>query len=540
MSFDALIVTIGAAVLLTGAAAASRAESPFRERIIHSALDSPVQDLCTMINIGKHKGAGYCRYRFMPDLFSPEQRAQVEAEVDADRRRIKAVCDRAHALGWKTYLNSYELHHPDALREKQPEILEELDRACWFLESKIYEVFSEMPYLDAFMMTTSESRRWADTAEEIAAYAVAAHRALKRVEKEQGSPKTLMLRTWLSGWRERLLLDMFPLRGVPDEVARDIVLSTKNTTGDFAMMDPFNPLFARTTKYRQIIEFDVGAAEYRGFNWYPCAMGRRWQQHVQEARRFGVEGVAFAWCPFAPRADSNKDGWHSGYEVENYGWANLNATVLAALVRDPDCDVNAVQRQWVRDHYGEAAVEPLARVLEMSYDVMGKIIYTRTIGHNDHSTFASTHIKPTIVERMQYIFWEWRGAQRPDAVRLLDITRDNVEAIVREKAEGAAGAREMLAIVEAAKSSFRADDYDALHRDLLSLVNYAEANRWYIEVYFRYRLAETLKGEEREREMARIAEAIAAGRALQSAEPDFPGRGGPKRFTLLFDAIEEL
>jgi alpha-glucuronidase len=359
------------------------------------------------------------------------------------------------------------------------------------------------------------------------------------VEKESGAPKTLILRTWLSGWRERLLLDMFPLRGVPDDVAREIVLSTKNTTGDFAMMDPFNPLFERTPEFEQIIEFDTGAAEYRGFNWYPCAMGRRWQQQVREARRLGVQGVAFSWCPFEVQADSKKDGWNSGYEVKNYGsWANLNAVVLAALVRDPDCDVDAVQRQWIRDHYGDAAVEPLARVLDMSYDVMGKIMYTRTIGHNDHSAFANTRMRPTILERMHYILCEWRGAQRPDAMGDLEITRENVEAIVREKEEGVSDAREMLEIVEQAKDAFRPDDHRALRDDLRSMVNHALANQCYIEAYFRHRLSETLDGRDREAEVALVDKAIAAGRPLQKAEPDFLGREGPKSFTLLFDELE--
>lgn len=538
MSLDALIVIMAAGAVLAALMVPSGAESPFRRRIIHGALDSPAQDLCTMMGVRTRKRVDYCVYRFLPDLFAPDELAQAEAQVDRDRRQIKALCDRAHALGWKTYIGSYEVHYPDALGEKHPEILADLDRLAWFLESKLYETFSEMPYLDAFMMTTSESRRRAETAEEIAAYALAAHRALKRVEKEQGSPKTLVLRTWLSGWRERLLLDMFPLRGVPDEIAREIVLCTKNTTGDFAMMDPFNPLFAQATEFQQIIEFDAGA-EYRGFNWYPCAMGRRWQEHVREARRLGVEGVAFTWCRAEPQPDSNKNGWSSGYEVKSYGWGNLNSTVMTALVRDPDCDVDAVQRGWVRDRYGDAAVEPLARVLEMSYDAMGKILYTRSVGHNDHSAFSNARTRPSIFDRLQYILWEWRGAQRPDVVGLLDITRDNVEAIVHEKMEGVAGAREMLAVVERAQTSLRPEDYRFVRRDLLSLVNYAEANRYYIEAYFRYRLAEMLDGEEREAELARLRDALAAGRAVRNAEPDFPGRDGPKTFALLFDEIEE-
>jgi hypothetical protein len=537
MSLDALLMMAAAAILVGGATAAG-ADSPFRERLIHNALDSPVEDLCTMIGVRTQKRVDYCLYRFLPDLFTPEERAQAEAELQRDRREIEAVCDRAHALGWQTYIGSYEVHYPDAVREKHPEILADVDHVVGFLESKLYETFSEMPCLDAFMMTTSESRRRAETAEEIAAYALAAHRALKRVEQEQGAPKRLILRTWLSGWRERLLLDMFPLRGVPAEVAREIVLCTKNTTGDFAMMDPFNPLFARATQFHQFIEFDVGG-EYRGFNWYPCAMGRRWQTHLREARRLGVTGVAFNWCPFEPRPDSNKNGWSSGYEVKNYGWGNLNATALAALVRDPNCDVDAVQRGWVREHFGDAAVEPLSRVLDMSYEVMGKILYTRTIGHNDHSAFSNAGMRPTIFDRTQYILWEWRGAQRPDAVGLLDINRDNVEAIVREKIEGVAGAREMLAIVEGAEKPFAPEQYQSIRRDLRGMVNYAEANRYYIEAYFRCRLAETLRGSSREDELARLRDAIAAGRAIQKAEPDFPGRDGPKRFTLLFDEIEE-
>ncbi len=538
-------------------------EKPFWLNSIANAEGTPAEALTNYTTVYGGKKFNIIQYRFLPDLFREEELENLRSTIQVERGKIKERCDSAHRKGWRTFLRTYEVDYPLELREwhsettkdiderlfyesdyspesgeQHPSIIKDIDKRLWFLESKVYEMFIDMPYLDGFQMTTSEAMASAETPELAAKYVEAAYRVLKRVEEETGKEKLLILRTWRSGPRESATLKFFPLP-LKKEVAEKVIFQTKNTDGDYSMTNPFNPLIERLKESRQIMEFDV-RGEYRGFSWYPQAMGKRWKEHLLKGIENNVIGVGYSWVDFEwPQKMETRNleaGWGSGYPWHNV-WANLNSYTLTELVKDISQDPEDIYRRWINLHFGKRAEEPLLRILDMSYDVMSRILYTHGIKHTDHSAFADNSKERSALDREDYTFAEYYTLFWPDGNERIRIDRTNVEAMIQEKIDAIEGARKMLKILQDNPGSFKKTDFLQLEDCLRGLVNYARANRYFMECYLRYRLSRTLVGVEQQKEIDRIFTVIKEAHELQFEEPDFPGRIGPKNFTILLDTI---
>lgn len=513
-------------------------EKPFWLNSIDHAEGTPAEDLTSYATVYGGKKFNIIEYKFLPDLFKEKELDSLREIIRTEREKIKERCEVAHSKGWKTFIGTYEVDYPRGLGERQPEVIKDIDKRLWFLESKVYEMFTEMPYLDGLKMTTSEAMASADSPELAAKYVEAAYRALKRVEAETGKEKLLILRTWRTGPSESVTLKFYPLP-LKEELSKKVIFEIKNTNGDFSMTNPFNPLIEKLKGSRRIMEFDV-RGEYRGFSWFPQAMGKRWKEHLLKGIENNVIGVAYGWVNFEwPREieiRNSGENWGSGYTFHNV-WANLNSYTLTELVKDVSQDPEDIYRRWINLHFGKKAEEPLLKILNMSYDVMSKILYTHSIKSTDHSAFADNIRERSALDREDYTFVEYYSLFWPDAGERIRIDRENVESMIQEKIEAIEGARKMLIILQDNRQSFSEPDFLQLETCLKGMVNYARANRYYMECYLRYRLSKTLVGREQKKEIDTIFTVIGKAHDLQFEEPDFPGRIGPKNFTILLDTV---
>lgn len=505
---------------------------------ITGAEGTPAENLTSFTTVYGGKRFNIIEYKFLPNLFRKEELDSLRKLIGTEREIIKGKCEVAHRKGWKTFLNTYEVDYPRELDERQPEVITDIDKRLWFLESKVYEIFTEMPYLDGLKMTTSEAMASAWSPDLSAKYVEAAYKALKRVEIETGKEKLLILRTWRTGPSESMTLKFYPLP-LKEDLSKKVIFEIKNTNGDYSMTNPFNPLIEKLKGSNPIMEFDV-RGEYRGFSWFPQAMGKRWKEHLLKGIENNVIGVSYGWVNFEWPGENGKinpeQNWGSGYPFHNV-WANLNSHTLTELIKDITQDPDDIYRRWINLHFGKKAEDPLLKIINLSYDVLSNSLYTRGIKNTDHSAFADNSRDRSALDREDYTFMEYYTLFWHDGMERIHIDRENVESMIKEKVVSTEGARKMLEILQDYRQSFNERDFLHLETCLKGMVNYTMANRYFMECYLRYRLSKSLVGVEQKKEIDTIFTIIKKAHELQLEEPDFPGRIGPKNFTILMDTI---
>ena len=139
--------------------------------------------------------------------FAPRKKGRQKflAEAKANRERLAKEAEGLHAKGVKVMLHEYEIntHGVGAkigTRQQKKK----------FLENKLYEMMKLCPWMDGYVMTTSESSRPAREPEDIKAYVMGAWAGIKRANDEDGKKRVLMIRSWLSNARISRITEFFP------------------------------------------------------------------------------------------------------------------------------------------------------------------------------------------------------------------------------------------------------------------------------------------------------------------------------------------
>jgi hypothetical protein len=335
---------------------------------------------------------------------------------------VKQVIRYAHERRIRVIFHTNQFEFPEEVYQRYGDSLAGTARVCpargatWRLfRGKIEEFFRRFPTCDGLQITTSETQvrvtacscdrcRHISPAERFARMAKQAHAICHRLGKE------LQFRTWGDIARPDHEADYLAmLAALPD----DVIISTKNTSGDFHLLEPASHLIGKGDrrchseehadapaeagdeesrslggdssgrsatfgmtegKRGQVIEFDCWG-EYRGYNQFPCYLGDLFAERLRLCRDRGVGRVAarLNWNP----------GVRPIFEIP-YG-NDVNAYLFARLAQDPDQDPDALLRDWVSQRFPAAAVDDAVALYQFSPRAQAAWLTLAGGNCNDHS-----------------------------------------------------------------------------------------------------------------------------------------------------------
>lgn len=429
------------------------------------------------------------------DFDSANRPAEFIAGVDASRNKLRGLAEQVQRLGLRAYLNEYELNFPEFI-PRQSLITPESRRK--FMEEKVYELFVQCPWLDGYMITPTESKLGAANPEELKAVVLGAHAGMKRAEKKLGARRYLFVRSWLSAAANLAKVRAyFPITRDP-EIAREIIIVSKDGLGDFVMRRPLNPLFGAVQPHSILAEVDVSVSEYRSLGWYPQGPAEMWAGRIQELVQIpGVVGINIhtgRLTEIAGRTPEQafpafKDGkfaygFHGG--VKWNAWHHLNVITMFELLKNPWKPGPQIYKEWAAENYGAKAAEPLARILSLANDALYHGMLTYGVNLNNHSGFIENFRAP--IEGMQKAL-TYQLKLQPNLAVLLEPSLDITDRVLAEKAEANRLVEAMIGILDDGKSAFVPADYQSIRTDLLKMRAALKGYEIVQGGYFAYQMA---------------------------------------------------
>lgn len=282
-------------------------------------------------------------YDFLPGF--PSEGDTDRRETQSLRSVLRDVLDYGSSLGLKMVFHSNQFEFPDAIYKRYGDEMKGTARVCpakptaWDLfRGKIDWFLREFPACGGFQLTTSETQVSIFECDCDACSRMSpTERSLRMVKEAQSvcraHGKELQIRTW-GRIKDPHTYPEFAAQ-LPDEV----VVSTKNTAGDFHLGSPLNSL-AGLGKAPQVIEFDAWR-EYTHWNHFPCYMGDILAERLRGCAARGVRGVG---CRL---------NWNPGEDdIFDVPFGNAaNVRVFAALASDPRLNPDDVLLEWIRETF---------------------------------------------------------------------------------------------------------------------------------------------------------------------------------------------
>ena len=264
-------------------------------------------------------------------------------------------------------------------------------------------------------------------------------------------------------------------RRVIEWTPAEIELVKMDTWGDALPTAPLDPLIGKTGKHPQIVQFHI-AGEYRGFNKVPGAMVQLLKDRMAICAQRGVSGVltvAGGWV----------DPYHRFWEdIIN----RVNFLAFARLAWNVEQDPDEIWNSWAQKTFGSDAAPQVVAALKLSQSVTEKSLGIKGLNFTDHSGF------PTSIPRTWEISWDWSNYWYPDSHERFAITPENIVEIIAEKEEALATVREMLRLIDQARSHLQEEQYRELHERTEWLLHYATIQRHLAESYYRMLYLEEL------------------------------------------------
>ncbi|MCB0215110.1 MAG: hypothetical protein KDH92_00635, partial [Chloroflexi bacterium] len=310
-----------------------------------------------------------------------------EAALYRDLMRWAIDAAAARKVGLVLHANQIELPEP-VLTLLQGRVVEG-DTICadreltWTLyRAKLGELFDALPGLAGLQITADETEQGlgrCDGPEADPDTPAGAEALLARVDRllnesaAVARPRGIEIegRSWgrIYALEEQLDPDrMF------DGLDPGIVLSLKNTRGDFHRFSPPSPLIGRGDGARQVLEFDAWR-EHEGWNLYPCYMGDEWAPRVAAARAAGIRRLAL------------RIGWDQPVQpLFETPWGNgVNLALLRGLAADADADPDRLLRDWIDATWPEGSRAAAFRLYKQSPALMTAVHAQGSEAATDHS-----------------------------------------------------------------------------------------------------------------------------------------------------------
>lgn len=437
------------------------------------------------------RNANISRYDFRPN----SRPAGFAEKVESSRAALKEKADQAHRLGLLTYLNEYEVNFPDFIARQSLQPAAERQK---FMEEKLYEIFVQCPWLDGYMITPTESKLGASSPDELKAVVLGAHAGMKRAEKELGQKRYLFIRSWLSAASNLARVrSYFPITTDP-EIAKEIIVVSKDGLGDFVMRRPLNPLFGAVQPHSILAEFDVSVSEYRCLGWYPDGPAKLWGYRMQQlATTPGVVGINVhtgrlnelpGMTPeqLFPRFKQGLIIYPFAGGVKWSPWHHLDVVTIFALLHDPWEPPRQIYEKWADQNYGKEAARPLADLLMLSDEALYHGILTFGVNLNNHSSFIFDKKNP--IEGMRSAI-KYQLQLQPSLATLFEVTPDTTDRALAEKRESIDLVNTMIQILDDHEKNFAPEDYKSLRTDLLRMRGAMQGYEFVQAGYFAYEMA---------------------------------------------------
>jgi hypothetical protein len=387
---------------------------------------------------------------------------------DSHRARAKAmvaafgpVWRYAHDHGMKVFFSTDMLALSPPLRDYLERTVGGLrtedDRLWRVYRAGLAELFDAMPFADGLMIRIGEGGAayqlpgW-DYSSEIAVSTPEAVRAMLRAFlRVAGETDTdIIFRTWSIGLgvgdlhTNRAAYEKI-LGGLDrDDLAENLVVSTKFTLGDYYSYLPLNDTLFTGTQ-RRIVEFQ-SRREFENYGALPNDLGTL---HQVALRRFlvanpNVEGV-WSWAQgggplrAGPRTLYLRAGFWQLYDLNQY--------VTARLAWDPDLDPARATADWVRRTFSDdpATVSAICQALALSRDTIMKGLY---VGPYARLSVRALGLEPP---PMMWIFeWDILSGDSATLDTIYAVSRDRLDEAVAEGDEAVRAAQRMRDLVASA------------------------------------------------------------------------------------------
>lgn len=469
-------------------------------------------------------------------------------KVTASRASLKARAEQAKRLGMRVYLNEYEINYPDFISRETllPPVAREK-----FMEEKLYELFLACPWLDGYMITPTESKLGAANPVELKAVVMGAYKGMKRAEKQLGQKRYLFVRSWLSAASSLAKVkSYFPITTDP-EIAKDIIIVSKEGLGDFVMRRPLNPLFGAVQPHSICAEFDVSVSEYRSLGWYPQGPAALWGYRLQQlALTPGVVGINIhtgrlnevpGRTPeeIFPRFKEGRIVYAFQGGVKWSPWHHLNIYTLYRLLKDPWEQPRKIYEEWAKENYGEKASKPLANILLIANDALYHGMLTFGVNLNNHSSFVTGGEGEQLIQDTARSI-KYQLQLQPYLAPLFEINPDTADRALAEKQESLQLVDSMISTLDDHQQDFASEDYQALRRDLVMMRRSMQGYMFSQAGYFAYQLAVAQPAvPHREYYVRLVKEMVDAAEELATSPPAFLHQTGPRSFIHLTRAYRD-
>lgn len=363
---------------------------------------------------------------------------------------LRQVVRRAGRSGVQVFLEAKEISCPPRLVELHPELMETKGVLCpthplwWDFERARYrEMVEQVPGLGGVVVSagTIESQvalvRRNCTCERCRYTSPADwHQKLVRslYEGVRGEGRRVVVRDFSSSRAEQDAI----IEGA-SRVSPEIILSLKNTPQDFCPVFPDNPRLGIAAERTVWVEYDA-MGQFSGQGVFPVGLVPDLSRRLEKARRAGARGVTFR-ADLEAVSDAtifnslNLFNLCAGAAIAGGGGISAAAGGASALgVPDP---LLTESENGEPEPLGSDAADRFRRFMDASWEVMAKAAYVRGLAFTDGGGQWPDSVDAAFDDLIRL---HGREEWEPGVLGRIELTEENIQAVLAEKAEAERGA----------------------------------------------------------------------------------------------------
>lgn len=277
-------------------------------------------------------------------------------------------------------------------------------------------------------------------------------------------------------WQEKLIIEA--LRQMDGDVP--ILLDHKVQPGDWTPQRPANNVMLNVTEREAMLLYD-GTGEYWGQSLMPYCYPEEIQQRLQHAlrnnRNINTLGMRVHWV--------------NGTTVfGNYNEVNFFA--LSRLARDPEMPIEQIWSEWAVARFGAAAAPKVISALRRTNEIANRFYYLDGIWVENHSALADLPYLESHFVQFARSMLLWNPGDFRTAARVREVTDHpreyTVEWVKADRLEALRLNQISLDDVEAVRGSLSKAEYDKLSGQLRLQRRFIEVAIPQMEAFLRYRI----------------------------------------------------